>query len=153
MPVKLLAQHHSETLSLTDACTGSSESTLVKMPHCWKSLVMAHTVSHFSYAPLLNVKLLIKDICNIYSETTSLKRIYICISHRNFIVIRRVTSEKMDLEGRYPQNTISHCIISNETQITLHFFQGRISEMPEIRADLFLAISKTGMCLLTLSDF
>ena len=33
----------------------------------------------------------------------------------------------------------------------LHFFQGRISAMPEIRADLFLAISKTGMCLLTLS--
>ena len=49
----------------------------------------------------------------------------------------------------YPQNTISHCIISNETQIILHFFQGRISAMPEIRADLFLAISKTGMCLLT----
>ena len=42
----------------------------------------------------------------------------------------------------YPQNTISHCIISNETQITLHFFQGRISAMRDIRADLFLAISK-----------
>ena len=53
----------------------------------------------------------------------------------------------------YPQKTISHCIISNETQITLHFFQGRISGMPEIRADLFLAISKTGMCLLTSSFF
>ena len=51
----------------------------------------------------------------------------------------------------YPQNTISHCIISNETQITLHFFQGRISAMPEISADFFLAISKTGMCLLTSS--
>ena len=55
----------------------------------------------------------------------------------------------MDREGHYPQNTISHCIISNETQLTLHFIQGRISAMPEIRADLFLAISKTGMCLLT----
>ena len=61
------------------------------------------------------------------------------------------TNEKMDLEGHYPQNTISHCIISNETQMTLHFFQGRISAMPGIRADLFLAISKTGMCLLTSS--
>ena len=30
------------------------------------------------------------------------------------------------------------------------FFQGRISAMPEIRTDLFLAIFKTGMCLLTL---
>ena len=57
----------------------------------------------------------------------------------------------MDLEGHYPQNTISHCIISNETQITLHFFPGPFSTMPEIRADLFLAISKVGMCLLTFS--
>ena len=55
----------------------------------------------------------------------------------------------MDLEGHNPQNTFSHCIISNETQITLHFFQGWILAMPEIIADLFLAISKTGMCLLT----
>ena len=59
----------------------------------------------------------------------------------------------MDLEGHYPQNTISHFIISNETQLTLHFFQGRISAMPEIRADLFFAISKTGMGLLTISVF
>ena len=59
----------------------------------------------------------------------------------------------MDLEVHNPQNTISHCIISNETQITLHFFQGRISAMPEIRADLFLATSNTGMCLLTSSFF
>ena len=57
----------------------------------------------------------------------------------------------MDLEGHYPLNTISNCIISNVTQFTLHFFQGRISAMPEIRADLFLTISKTGMCLLTSS--
>ena len=53
----------------------------------------------------------------------------------------------MDLEGHYRQNTILHCIILNETQFTLHFFQGRISAMPAIRADLFLAISKTGVCL------
>ena len=33
------------------------------------------------------------------------------------------------------------------------FFQGRVSALPEIRADLFLAISKTGMCLLTSSFF
>ena len=59
----------------------------------------------------------------------------------------------MDLEGHYPQNTISHCIMSNETQITLHFFQGRISAMPDIRADLLLSVSKTGMCMLTLSFF
>ena len=33
-------------------------------------------------------------------------------------------NEKMDLEEHYPQNTISHGIISNETQFTLHFFSG-----------------------------
>ena len=59
----------------------------------------------------------------------------------------------MDHEGNYPLNTISHCIISNETQITLHFFQGQISDMPEVKNDLFFAISKTGMCFLTLYNF
>ena len=42
MTVKLLTEQHSEFLSLKDDCRGSSESTLVKMPHCWKSHVMAH---------------------------------------------------------------------------------------------------------------
>ena len=63
-------------------------------------------------------------------------------------MIRSEANEKMDLEGHYPQNTISHCIISNETQITLHFRQGQTSDLPEIRANLLLGISKTGMCLL-----
>ena len=42
MIVKLLTEHHLEFLSLKGGCTGSSESTLVKMPHCWKSHVTAH---------------------------------------------------------------------------------------------------------------
>ena len=52
-------------------------------------------------------------------------------------------NEKVDLKEHFPQNTISHCIISNETQITLHFFQDRISAMPGIsfRADLFWNVS------------
>ena len=40
--LRLLTEHHLECLSLKGGCTGSSESTLVKMPHCWKSCVMAH---------------------------------------------------------------------------------------------------------------
>ena len=38
-------------------------------------------------------------------------------------------------------------------QLSSHctFFHGRISAMTEIRADLFLAISKTGMCVVTSS--
>ena len=42
MTVKLLTEQHLEFLSLKRGCTGSSESTLVKMPHCWKSHVAAH---------------------------------------------------------------------------------------------------------------
>ena len=42
MSVKLLNEHHLEFLSLKGGCTGASESTLVKMPHCWKSHVGAH---------------------------------------------------------------------------------------------------------------
>ena len=36
MIVKLLTEHHLEILSLKGGCRGSSESTHVKMPHCWK---------------------------------------------------------------------------------------------------------------------
>ena len=42
MNIKLLIEHHSEFLSLKGGCTVSSASTLVKMPHCWKSHVTAH---------------------------------------------------------------------------------------------------------------
>ena len=37
MIVKLLNEHYLEFLSLKRGCTGSSESTHVKMSNCWKS--------------------------------------------------------------------------------------------------------------------
>ena len=40
--VTLLTEQHLEFLSLKGGCTGLYESTLVKMPHWWKSHVMAH---------------------------------------------------------------------------------------------------------------
>ena len=43
--VKLLTDLYLEFLSLKGGCTGSSESTLIKMPHCWKSSVMAQMSS------------------------------------------------------------------------------------------------------------
>ena len=42
MTVKLLTEHDLEILSLKGDFTGSSESTLVKIPHCWKLRVTAH---------------------------------------------------------------------------------------------------------------
>ena len=44
MSVKLLIEHQLEFLSLKGGSTGSSESTLFKMPNCWKSYVGAHSV-------------------------------------------------------------------------------------------------------------
>ena len=48
MSVKLLTEHHFEFLSLKGGCKGSSESTLVKIPHCWKSHVTAQMFDVFS---------------------------------------------------------------------------------------------------------
>ena len=41
MIVKLLTEPHLEFIGLNGGCTDSSESTHVKMPHCWKSHVTA----------------------------------------------------------------------------------------------------------------
>ena len=47
MIVKILTGHHLEFPSLKGGCTGSPESSLVKMPHCWKSHVAAQML--FTY--------------------------------------------------------------------------------------------------------
>ena len=49
MIVKLLTGHHLEFLSLKGGCRGSSESTYVKMPHCWKSHALAHFIFFFNH--------------------------------------------------------------------------------------------------------
>ena len=41
MTLRLLTEHHLEFLSLKGGRTGSSESILFKMLHCWKSHVVA----------------------------------------------------------------------------------------------------------------
>ena len=42
MIVKLLTEYHLEFLSLKGGFRGSSESTHVKMSHCWKSHALTH---------------------------------------------------------------------------------------------------------------
>ena len=44
MIVKLLNEHLLEFLSLKAGCRGSSESTHVKMPHCWKFYALAQII-------------------------------------------------------------------------------------------------------------
>ena len=47
MIVKLLTEHHLEFLSLKGGHRGSSESTNVKMPHCWKSHALAQMTKEY----------------------------------------------------------------------------------------------------------
>ena len=53
MTVTLLTEYHLEFVSLTGGCIGWSESTLVKMPHCWKSHVVAHMLINVSMSSIL----------------------------------------------------------------------------------------------------
>ena len=55
MNAQLLTEQYLEFLSFTVGCTGSSEYTLVKKPHFWKSRVAAHI--------LCNLVLLAAAIC------------------------------------------------------------------------------------------
>ena len=59
MTVKLLTEHHLEFPSLKGGYTGSSESTLVKMSHCWKSHVAAHLYFQIILSYVKQYKLLI----------------------------------------------------------------------------------------------
>ena len=53
MIVKPLTEHHLECLSLKGGCTGLSESTHVKLPHCWKSHALAQKIDkHTDYTLL-----------------------------------------------------------------------------------------------------
>ena len=47
LSVKLLTEHHLEFLRLKGGCTGLSVSTLVKIPHCWKSHVTAQIIMRY----------------------------------------------------------------------------------------------------------
>ena len=53
MTLKLLNEHHMEFLSIKGGCTDSSESTHLKMPHCWKSHARAQFLFHMVLSYLL----------------------------------------------------------------------------------------------------
>ena len=55
MIVKLLTEHHLEFLSLKEGCRGLSKSTLVEMPHCWKSHALAQFNHKYLHAQTMSV--------------------------------------------------------------------------------------------------
>ena len=70
MTVKLLTEHLLEFISLKGGCTGLSESTLVKMPYCWKS----HVAAHISF--IYTVFNLISTPALIYTHTRVLYQLF-----------------------------------------------------------------------------
>ena len=54
MIVKLLTEQHLVFLSLKGGCRGSSESTHVKMPHCWKFHALAYLSLRFLFCLFLS---------------------------------------------------------------------------------------------------
>ena len=64
MSIKLLNRHHLEFLSLKGGYTGSSESTLIKMLHSWKSHVVAHLFLNGKIEKVLqNYSLPVVSVC------------------------------------------------------------------------------------------
>ena len=59
MTDRLMTEQHLEFLSFTGGCTGSSESTLLKMPHCWKS----HSAAQLYYdVPMKSIEQCIRHV-------------------------------------------------------------------------------------------
>ena len=88
MTVKLLTEHHLEFLSLKGGCTGSSESTLVKIPHYWKShdaVQMCKQMRFFVYEPVHeisnNLVYATSKASDQPAHTRSLIRIFACRSN------------------------------------------------------------------------
>ena len=63
MTVRLLTEHNLEFLSLKGGCRGSSESSFVKMPHCWKSHVAAYIMCSVVIASFHNVSIIYNLHC------------------------------------------------------------------------------------------
>ena len=80
MTVKLLTEHPLEFLSLKGGYTGSFESTLVKMSHCWES-------RHSLYLPWNTVKHLIVEASKIgeFKILTYWRSLILMVYHFNFL--------------------------------------------------------------------
>ena len=62
MTVKLSTEHHLEFLNIKEGCTGSSESTHVKISNCWKSHVAAHMILWREQC-LVQILRMVQDAC------------------------------------------------------------------------------------------
>ena len=80
----MIVEHYLEFLSLKGGCTGSYESTLVKMPHYWKLHATAQLSSDLKHLPahkLLYPHKLSSNICAFALTLSSYILLHMCIGH------------------------------------------------------------------------
>ena len=113
MTVKLLSKHHLEIISLKGGCTGSSESTLFKIPNCWKSHVAAqmkvYGKLHYLFVCWIIVHAFIAS-ASFFSKLTS------------FGSTRRVSNDlypDQDRRSVYP-DLVPSCLQSLSTDYEIH---------------------------------
>ena len=101
MRIKLLTDSHLEVLSLKGGSTGWSESTLVKMPHCWKSKVTAQLFcpSNSKYITnAISLTVLDQSFFKLYSRLIgphTAQSIY-KVPHYNTDIVHQIRSVKCD---------------------------------------------------------
>ena len=93
MTVKLQTEHHLEFLSFKGGCRGSSESTLVKMPHCWKS----HDTAHLSLSSLF---------CLFLSGLFTQVLLYMQ-THPLYLGVQWLSGRMLDLRSRGPCSNLT----------------------------------------------
>ena len=103
MTLKLLTEHHLEFLSLKEGCTCSSESTHVKIPHCWKSHVTAHLMSQMVQYHLsdkyINIYIVSEFMLVHYNQRATVDNI-----------IRRTSPQKSDLDAYFLKGKLGEFI-------------------------------------------
>ena len=104
MSVKLLTEHHLEFLTLKRGCTGSSESTLVKMPHCWKP----HVATQILYSECLKEMYLCDES---FKENAKISNQYNQVPHlTRDTILERETSHTRELRGQsFPSRWSQGC--------------------------------------------
>ena len=94
--VELLTEHHLEFLSFNGCFTGWSESTLVKLPHCWKSHVTAHMLyvafCHCLFTCIYYITIQIRDVIDHFRPVGKL--IELTLEKRFFIARIPISSVK-----------------------------------------------------------
>ena len=103
MSVKLLTEHRLEFVGLKADCTGSSESTLVKMPYCWKSHVAAQFMSRcVRYAGYIHISKKRKNSDKYHKSSFSCMQCAVsCSSSLKLFFVFMQTHEKETHLGNY----------------------------------------------------